>query len=345
MSETDRISTGQTGDGVPSDGTAETRRDRPGRTAVTAVTVLGFAAVFLTAAFTMSYAALYQAAGWLEVTPVPLNGGDLRFMFPLVIDGLIAFFMGLDLWSEWRGVRHPLYRWTAYGLGGLTLWINLGDTGQGGLLAHAAPPLAVILVSEGLATWTRSVVGLSTGQRVSDRVPLGHWLARPSSAFRIRRLMLGWNVESYPEAVEMDRRRSLSYAMLRQQYGRRWRRNTPVQLRWMLDNGHDLDTAYDLVRVLTSERVAMTADEARTVQDSGQDTDTGQDTLPVRHSVTRRDRVARTRQILSGLADSGRLSTMSAGDLDNLVATDLGVSPKSANRYRKDAAEPTESAV
>lgn len=314
---------------------------------MTAVLVLSFAAVFLSAAFTMSYAALYRAAGWLESTPVPLNDGDLRFMFPLVIDGLIVFFMALDLWSEWRGVRHPLYRWSAYGLGGLTLWINLGDGGPGGLLAHAAPPLAVILVSEGLATWTRSVVGLSTGHRVSDRVPLGHWLARPASAFRIRRLMLGWNVESYPDAVEMDRRRSLSYAMLRQQFGRRWRDSTPVQLRWMLDNGHDLDTAYDLVRVLTSDRVAMNAEEARTVRDNGQDsgTDSGQDSLPVRRSVTRQDRVTRTRQILSGLEDSGRLSTMSAGDLDSLVAADLGVSLKSANRYRKDAAEPTGSAV
>lgn len=302
---------------------------------MTAVLVLSFAAVFLSAAFTMSYAALYRAAGWLEATPVPLNDGDLRFMFPLVIDGLIVFFMGLDLWSEWRGVRHPLYRWTAYGLGGLTLWINLGDGGPGGLLAHAAPPLAVILVSEGLATWTRSVVGLSTGQRVTDRVPLGHWVARPASALRVSRLMLGWNVPSYPAAVEMDRLRSLSYAMLRQQFGaRRWRDRTPVQLRWMLDNGHDLDTAYDLVRVLTAERVAMTAEEVRTVRDSGQDTDT----LPVRRSDTRRDRVRRTRDILSGLEDSGRLSELSAGDLDRLVADDLGVSLKSASRYRRDAA-------
>ncbi|WP_436889464.1 hypothetical protein [Nocardiopsis dassonvillei] len=149
-----------------------------------------------------------------------------------------------------------------------------------------------------------------------------------------RAVYLGW--ELGPRETHVIIKNSVSAfkrKKVKQQFGRRWRDSTPLQLRWMLDNGHDLDTAYGLVRVLTAERIAMSAEEARTVRDSGQDT------LPARRSDTRRDRVTRTREILSGPEDGGRLSAMSAGDLDRHVAEELGVSLKSASRYRRDAAE------
>jgi hypothetical protein len=223
--------------------------------------VLGLALLFVSVAFAMSAATLYSSATWLKSTPIPLNGGDLRFLFPLVLDGLIIMFLALDLWTEWKHIRHPYYRWVAYGLSLLTLYLNVRHGGGGSLIGHAAPPLGVIVISEGLAIWIRSMAGLVETGRTPDRVPMGHWIARPASAFRVWRLMLGWNITSYEAAVEMERRRSMAYAMLREQYGDTWREATPEHVRWMLNNGHDLDVAYDITRALTEERVALSAEE------------------------------------------------------------------------------------
>ncbi|MEY9210590.1 DUF2637 domain-containing protein (plasmid) [Thermobifida halotolerans] len=235
------------------------------------VVVLAAALLFVTVAFAMSYASLYKVAGWLRSTPLTfVNGGDLRFLFPLVLDGLIVYFMALDLWTEWRRIRHPYYRWVAYMLAMLTLVLNVSSAEQGeGWLAHVAPPLGVILISEGLAIWVRSMSGLHRSQPVSDRIPLGHWVTRPASATRIMRLMWGWNIRSYDEAVEMDRQRCLAYAMLKQQYGRKWRRQTPSNLLWMLDNGHDLKQSYELVKELTPS-VPRSRTEAARLRRSGQ---------------------------------------------------------------------------
>ena len=243
-------------------------RDRPrpegglsrgDRTAV--VVIVGLAALFVGIAFTMSAAALHDSATWLEDTPVPINGGDLRFMFPLVLDGLIVMFLALDLWTEWRQMRHPFYRWVAYGLSTLTLYLNIRHGGGGSWLGHAAPPLGVIVISEGLAIWIRSMARMIDTGQGADRVPLGHWVARPASAWRVWRLMLGWHITSYEEAVGMERRRSMAYAMLREQYGPGWRRATPRHLRWMLDNGSELAVAYDIIRAMTRDRVAMSPEE------------------------------------------------------------------------------------
>lgn len=270
---------------------------RGDRVAVTVIVSL--ATVFVLVAFAMSAAALHDSATWLRSTAIPINGGDLRFLFPLVLDGLIIMFLALDLWTEWRGMRHPYYRWVAYSLSVLTLYLNVRHGGGGSLLGHAAPPLGVIVISEGLAIWIRSMAKMIDTGKTTDRVPLGHWVARPTSAFRVSRLMLGWNVASYEDAVAMDRRRSMAYAMLRQQHGKAWRRQTPEHVRWMLDNGFDLDVAYDLTRAMTRSRVAMTPDEvaSEATGDTGrvdvvEVDDTPTDT-PVGDSDTRRSLLSR----------------------------------------------------
>ncbi|ASU83606.1 DUF2637 domain-containing protein [Nocardiopsis gilva YIM 90087] len=237
--------------------------ERGDRVAIAVIISLAF--VFVSVAFAMSAAALHDSATWLEDTAIPINGGDLRILFPLVLDGLIVLFLALDLWTEWRKMRHPYYRWVAYGLSVLTLYLNVSHGEDGSLFGHAAPPLGVIVISEGLAIWIRSMAKLIDTGKTTDRVPMGHWIARPASAFRVSRLMLGWNITSYEAAVEMERRRSMAKAMLRQQYGDAWRRATPEHVRWMLNNGHDLDVAYDLTRALTRQRVAMTPEEVAAV--------------------------------------------------------------------------------
>ena len=309
-----------TADGLDTEG--EPRRFSTGDKAMIAV-IITIALGFIAVAFAMSAAALYQAATWLEDTPIPINGGDLRFLFPIVLDGLILMLLSLDLWSEWKGIRHPAYRYTAWGLAALTLHLNMssGSGSTDDLLGHAAPPLGVIIVSEIMSIWIRSLAGLSKG-RVADRIPLGHWIARPASAARVARLMLGWHITSYGEAVEMDRRRCMAYSMLREQHGVWWRLRTPRHLKWMLANGTQLETAYELVRALTEGRVAMTAAEVRTMA-NGQE----KKALPVGHSETGQPEPAASGQgdelatpVASGQDDGSALANGQTGQPDPVAS-------------------------
>ncbi|MDT0301913.1 DUF2637 domain-containing protein [Streptomonospora wellingtoniae] len=223
------------------------------------------ALLLITVAFTMSYAALYESATWLEDTQLTaINGGDLRFLFPLGIDAVIVYFLAMDLVMEWQGRRHPLNRWSAYGLSAITIVLNVsqGEGTTSSYLGHAGPPVVIILIAEGVAAWVRHLAGLAHG-KAADRIPAGRWIAHPLSTLKVARLMLGSGITSYPDALEREQQRQLAYAMLREQYARRWRRATPRHLKWMLDNGYDLPTAFRIIRAMTASRVAMTAEEAR----------------------------------------------------------------------------------
>ena len=219
------------------------------------------AAVLIGFAFAMSYASLYKSATWLEHTPF----GDLRWMFPIGIDAVIVFFLALDLVMEWQGRPHPLARWSAYALSGVTILLNVGQTGDGeglvGALGHAGPPVVIILISEAVAAWVRHMAGMLHGE-LPDRIPTGRWIAQPVSTLLVARLMLGWGVTSYHTALKLESARQYARSMLRQQYGWSWRRRTPRHVLWMLANGRDLPTALRLVDALTPA-VPKTAEQAR----------------------------------------------------------------------------------
>ncbi|KIH97994.1 hypothetical protein LP52_15855 [Streptomonospora alba] len=235
---------------------------------VATVLIATSALLLITVAFTMSYAALYESATWLADTQLTaINGGDLRFLFPLGIDAVIVYFLAMDLVMEWQGRRHPLNRWSAYGLSAITIVLNVsqGEGTTSSYLGHAGPPVVIILIAEGVAAWVRHLAGLAHG-KTADRIPAGRWIAHPVSTLKVARLMLGSGITSYPDALEREQQRQLAYAMLREQHARRWRRATPRHLKWMLDNGYDLPTAFRIIRAMTASSVAMTAEEARALQ-------------------------------------------------------------------------------
>ncbi|MDA2804457.1 DUF2637 domain-containing protein [Nocardiopsis suaedae] len=230
--------------------------------AVVTVAVLAAAAVLVGFAFAMSYAALFQAATWLQATPF----GDLRWMFPIGIDAVIVYFLALDLVMEWQGRRHPLARYSAYLLSVLTVLLNVGQSGQHAgwveLLGHAGPPLVIILISEGVAAWIRHVAGLVHGE-LPERIPPGRLIAHPVSTLKVMRLMLGWGISSYATALKLEKARQYAVSMLKQQHGRAWRSKTPAHVMWMLANGHDLARAFRLVDALTPD-VPKTVDDIAT---------------------------------------------------------------------------------
>ncbi|WP_026124569.1 DUF2637 domain-containing protein [Nocardiopsis baichengensis] len=246
----------------PAPNAQATREARAGamHTLVTVV-VLAAAAVLIGFAFAMSYAALYQAATWLQATPF----GDLRWMFPVGIDAVIIYFLALDLVMEWQGRRHPLARYSAYLLSGITVLLNVGQSGQHAgwveLLGHAGPPLVIILISEGVAAWIRHVAGLVHGE-LPERIPAGRLIAHPVSTLKVMRLMLGWGITSYTTALKLEKARQYAVSMLKQQHGSAWRSQTPAHVLWMLGNGHDLPRAFQLVDALTPDVPKTVADIA-----------------------------------------------------------------------------------
>ena len=163
----------------------------------------------------------------------------------------------------------------------------------------------------------------------------------------------------------MDRLRCMAYAMLRHHYGKTWKEQTPEHLRWMLDNGYQLDTAYELVRALTGATVAMTAAEIRVLADgrekpalaSGQ-SETGQQAstesaspeasghqkVPsltvIRSSEDHSAEFAeRVDQVVTLFKQRPELLEQPMGEIDAVVAEELNVRPRTARRYRKSAME------
>ncbi|CAM3657170.1 hypothetical protein GCM10009799_47460 [Nocardiopsis rhodophaea] len=220
--------------------------------------VLVAAIGLITLAFAMSYAALFEAATWLQATPF----GDLRWMFPIGIDAVIVYFLALDLLMEWQGRRHPLARYSAYLLSAITVVLNVSSSHGGGItetLGHAGPPLVIILISEGVACWIRYMAGLLDDD-LPDRIPAGRAIAHPLSTLRVLRLMLGWGITDYSTALKLEGSRQYAVAMLRQEYGATWRSRTPQHVLWMLANGHDLPRAFALVDALTPSVPKTVAD-------------------------------------------------------------------------------------
>ncbi|WP_150236438.1 DUF2637 domain-containing protein [Nocardiopsis quinghaiensis] len=334
---------------------------------VATAVIAAVALALILVAFTMSYAALYEAATWLEATQLhAINGGDLRFLFPLGIDAVIVYFLAMDLLMEWQGRRHPLNRWAAYALSAITIILNVsqGDGSTASYLGHAGPPIVIILIAEGVAAWVRHLAGIAHGQS-ADRIPVGRWVAHPLSTMKVARLMLGWGITSYPQALEREQRRQLAYAMLREQHGRTWRRHTPRHLRWMLDNGYDLDTAYELTRAMTMSTVAMTAAEVTALAGStghrrpSAPAHTGQERAGTSGTVSSRARTAsraqgthssstpRARQVeetppAEPLAPAQKrqrvreLLRSFPGITDTELARYINASPSTARRYRNE---------
>lgn len=241
---------------------ANTRMGSPSSlTAAAFIAVAIMATLLLLIVFTMSYAALYDAATWLQDTSLTwINGGDLRFLFPLGIDLVIVFFLVLDLLMEWKHTRAPLNRFVVYFLSGSTVALNVaqGD----GLLSyatHAMPPLAVIAIAEGIATWVRHLANLNDPDAVLDRVPLGRFLAHPLSTLRVVRVMVGWQIKSYKRALELEMLCQACWALLRAHYGGRLRarRKTPGHIRWLLGAGMQPHAAYPLVASLVDNTITF----------------------------------------------------------------------------------------
>ncbi|MEV5905409.1 DUF2637 domain-containing protein [Streptomyces sp. NPDC052127] len=176
---------------------------------VAAVAGLGVAGV----GFTLSYGALVDAArGWGF-------GARGSYLFPLGIDGLIIALYSISLVLLWRGMPKPLLLVAAHATTAVTIALNVlaaadsapaspgvwdvAQTDPGRLLAHAAMPIAYVLLVEAARHLITRTARLESGAGV---LTLTDWLLAPASTWRVwRRAKLHGFTYATVRALERER--------------------------------------------------------------------------------------------------------------------------------------------
>jgi hypothetical protein len=95
--------------------------------------------------------------------------------------------------------------------------------------------MLLVMVEAGRVVLLRRA-GLAAGI-ARDRIPFGRWILAPWRTWVLWRRMVLWRVTSYRAALDMELRLREANIALRMRYGRRWRREAPADLVWMLPSG------------------------------------------------------------------------------------------------------------
>lgn len=165
------------------------------------------------------------------------KGFENPALVPTAVDIAIPVFglaylllIRLDMGLAW-------VRWVPYVLVGVTIYLNVTATPHlDAQVAHAALPSLWVAFTEVVAHFYRVQIGKAKGTR-PDPIPLMRWLLAFPSTFRLWRLMQLWEITSYRTALDLERQRARSVTELRTRYGRRWRRNAPLDVRTELRLG------------------------------------------------------------------------------------------------------------
>ncbi|WP_067450452.1 DUF2637 domain-containing protein [Actinomadura macra] len=179
--------------------------------------------------------------------------GDQAWIVPAGVDLGILALVSVALLLEWLAMPMPALRWMAMAFTGATVWLNVsaahGD--PAGVVMHAAMPVLFVTFVEAVRHAIRRRAGIAAGT-VREGIPVARWLLAPFSTFRLWRRMVLWQITSYPRALVAEQRRRHALALLRDRYGRGWKRQAPADVVWMLSDGVMLDQALARVTELTT---------------------------------------------------------------------------------------------
>ena len=194
-----------------------------GQRALVAVVVSGVA-VIAAIGFVGSYTAVQHLAhregfGWFS------------YALPVGIDMGITVFVALDLVLTWLRMPFVLLRQLAWLLTAATIVFNAASAWPRPLATgmHAVVPLLFVASIEA-ARHTVSRITAFDADLYMEGTRIGRWLLAPAATFRLWRRRQLWELRSYQEAIEMERRRLVFRARLKAQFGRGWRRRAPVDL-------------------------------------------------------------------------------------------------------------------
>ncbi|WP_170160453.1 DUF2637 domain-containing protein [Prauserella muralis] len=181
------------------------------------------------------------------------KGLPLPGLVPLGIDGGFVGVVALDLVLTWAGQPIGWLRQVARALTVGTVAANAAagwpDPVAVGLHT-AAPAMLLVMVEAARAVLLRRM-GRANGT-ARDSIPLLRWVLAPWRTCLLWRRMVLWQVASYRQAVEAELELRRATTLLRDRFGRRWRRAAPTDLVWMLQTGVSAFEACGRVRELVT---------------------------------------------------------------------------------------------
>jgi hypothetical protein len=157
--------------------------------------------------------------------------GSFSYAFPVGVDVGIAVLLALDLVLTWLRIPFPLLRPAAWLLTAGTIVFNGASAWPDPLAVamHAIIPVLFVVVVEAARHAVGRLADISVDRHM-DSVRLARWLLAPVPTFRLWRRMKLWELRSYDQVVALEQNRLVYRARLRAEYGRRWRRQAPVEL-------------------------------------------------------------------------------------------------------------------
>jgi hypothetical protein len=198
--------------------------------------------------------------------------------------------------------------------------------------------------------------------RTRDPIPAARWVLAPWPTWLMWRRMVLWPTASFQDALAAEQERRHAIALLKADYGRRWKRHAPPELVWMLRSGVSMGDAVAGARMLA---VRADTDGGGHAPDGGEaatwdaDMSVSTHTAANGHAPRSNGRPVRTRRKLrSAPATDGPgvrgPATVQAGRSDSLaraaellahrpgmtgadLGRELGVSPRHGLRLKRQA--------
>ncbi|OEV10508.1 DUF2637 domain-containing protein [Streptomyces nanshensis] len=159
------------------------------------------------------------------------------WMLPTGIDVAIPVFTAANLLLIRMNMPLAWVRWVPWALTLVTCYLNV-SAGQNmaAKAAHGTMPLLWVVLSEVAAHVYATRIGAVTGTRM-EKIRRSRWLLAFPSTFALWRRMTLWEITSYREALEVEKRRQLVRADLWEEHGRRWRSKADRRTRVLLKLG------------------------------------------------------------------------------------------------------------
>ncbi|TMR87883.1 DUF2637 domain-containing protein [Nonomuraea basaltis] len=172
-----------------------------------------------------SYEALHRFAVLMRV-PAPDR-------VALGFEGALIVIVSWDIVLTWTRRSVPLLRWVARVMTVLSVVANAsaGWPEFRAMMLYVPAPLGVLAIVESI----RHV--LLAKHRTREPIPFPRWFAHFGSSYKLRKLMIKWEITSYREALDMEQKLEHAKKLLEVVHGEYWRGKAPADLVWMLDEG------------------------------------------------------------------------------------------------------------
>ncbi len=177
----------------------------------------------------LGFAVSYHSVQTLAATK-EWHFGNFSYLVPIIMDAGIVVLLALDVVLTYLRMPFPLLRQGAWVLTLATIAANASSAWPHPVpvLVHGLAPGLFILVVEASRHAIERLANIKAGKHM-EGVRAIRWLLSPVPTFRLWRRMKLWEITSYDVIVDMEQNRLVYRQILRNEYGRSWRRKAPVE--------------------------------------------------------------------------------------------------------------------